>query len=346
MLFEHPSFEDHEKVIYAHDTVTDLRAIIAIHSTKAGPAAGGTRFYNYANSQYALTDVLRLSYGMTLKNIMAGLKIGGGKSVIIGDPKKINTPNLMASFGKAINDLAGQYYCAEDVGTSVADMEIVKQHTRFVAGLKSGAHASGDPSPFTALGVFSGIKASAKYKFGDDDLTGLKIGILGLGHVGYDLVDQLHRAGAKLYVADINSDILQKAKQMLGARIVDVNEIALMDLDIFAPCALGGIITQDVAKNTKAKIIAGAANNQLIGPKTAEILSQNNILYAPDFVINAGGIMNVEDEILGNYDRDKNLIKTKNIGNTLNQIYQQAEQEGLPTAVIAEKIALKRLAEL
>ncbi len=344
MLFENQAFDDHERVVFTSEQSTGLRAIIAIHSTKVGPAMGGVRFYPYANSEDALTDVLRLSQGMTLKNVMAGLPIGGGKSVIIGDPKTDKSPALLAAFGRAVNTLGGSYVCAEDVGTTTADMAQIHAATRHVAGLAKGSQASGDPSPLTARGVFFGIQAAVRHKLGLASLAGVRVAVLGLGNVGGRLCQMLNEAGAQLTVADIDPDKSARVSQHFGAQVLPVDNIICADVDVFAPCALGGVLNADTVRLLKAPIVAGAANNQLAEPSIGRALHKRRILYAPDFVINAGGIINAAGEMLGHHDAARVAQRVRGIADTLESVFAKADAENCATADIAVAMAQARLA--
>ena len=333
-VFNEINFDDHEQVVFASEPKSGLRAIIAVHNTNLGPAMGGCRMWSYATEDEAVRDVLRLSRGMTYKNAVAGLPIGGGKSVIIGNSKTDKTPALFEALGEALERLNGRYVTAEDVGTSPADMANVANKTRFVAGLGD----RGDPSPFTALGCFVGAQAAVKHHFKRDNFDGLTVALQGLGHVGYDYARRLHEAGAKLIVADIDQHSLQRAQAEFGAQVVDVNAIYDVDADIYAPCALGATLNPNTLSRLKAKIIAGGANNQLATPDIGEALRQKGVLYAPDFVINAGGIIKVCYEYL-NTPEDGMDAHVRQIGETLAEIFTRADAEGLPTSVIADRIA-------
>jgi leucine dehydrogenase len=293
--------------------------------------------WNYANEAQAVNDVLRLSRGMTYKNAVAGLPIGGGKSVIIGDPKKDKTPALFEALGEALERLGGRYVTAEDVGTSPADMAYVARKTKFVAGLG----ASGDPSPYTALGCFVGAQAAVKHHLKRDSLEGLVVALQGLGHVGYDYARQLRAAGAKLIVADIDQAALQRAHEELGAQIVSVDAIYDVEADIYAPCALGATLNPDTLARLKVKIVAGAANNQLATADIGDLLRKRDILYAPDFVINAGGIIKVCYEYLNKPEADVEA-HVRTIADTLTEVFQRADHEGVATSVVADRVAEKR----
>lgn len=333
-LFDLPDFDDHEQVVFCSDDANGLKAIIAVHSTKLGAAVGGCRMWDYASDEEALVDVLRLSKGMTYKNAMAGLSMGGGKSVIIGDAKAIKSEALFKSFGEALNGLNGRYLSAEDVNITTDDIAIANTVTPFVTGTEG---KSGNPAPFTALGTFLGIKASVKHRLKRDDLTGLKVAVQGLGSVGYYLCEHLHKAGAKLVVTDINQVALDKAATNFGATIVGLDEIYDQEVDIYAPCALGATINDETLARLKACIIAGCANNQLAENKHDQAVMERGILYAPDYVINAGGIINVSFE--NDYDIEKSTKKVEEIYDTLLDIFDKANAQNRPTGVIADEMA-------
>jgi leucine dehydrogenase len=336
-IFNELNFDDHEQVVFASEARSGLRAIIAVHNTHLGPAMGGCRMWNYANEAMAVNDVLRLSRGMTYKNAVAGLPIGGGKSVIIGNPKTDKTPALFEALGEAIERLGGRYIAAEDVGTSPDDMAHVATKTRHVAGLGS----KGDPSPYTALGCFIGAQAAVKHHFKRDTMDGLTVALQGLGHVGYDYARRLHAAGAKLVVSDIDGDALLRAQAEFGARIVDLDAIYDVEADIYAPCALGATLNGDTLARLKVGIVAGAANNQLANAGIDELLRQKGVLYAPDFVLNAGGIIKVCHEHLKQVDVDVD-VQIRAIGATLQDIFARAERDSLPTGVVADRVAEAR----
>lgn len=338
-FFDLADFDNHEQVVFCSDEETGLKAIIAVHSTKLGAAVGGCRMWDYVSDEEALVDVLRLSRGMTYKNAMAGLKMGGGKSVIIGDAKSIKSEALFKAFGNALNGLGGRYVSAEDVNITTADIAIANTVTPYVTGTEG---KSGNPAPFTALGTFLGIKAAVKHKFNTDDLTGLRVAIQGLGSVGYYLCEHLHKAGAKLVVTDLNEVALDKVATEFGADVVGLNEIYDEDVDIYAPCALGATINDGTIDRIKAKIIAGCANNQLAKPKHDYALVERGILYAPDYVINAGGIINVSFE--EDYCKTKATAKVEEIYHTLLDVFQKADAEGKPTGMVADEMAREIIA--
>ncbi|ABE55107.1 leucine dehydrogenase [Shewanella denitrificans OS217] len=339
-VFNHVSFDEHEQVVFCHDKESGLRAIIAIHNTNLGPAVGGCRMWNYASDDEALTDVLRLSRGMTYKNALAGLNMGGGKSVIIADPKTTEREALFRAFGRFIHTLGGKYYSAEDVGTTTADIMIAHQETPYMAGLEG---KSGDPSPFTAIGTFLGIKAAVKHQRGLDSLKGLKIAVQGVGHVGYYLCQHLHQEGAELIVTDIHQASLDKVASEFGASVVAPNDIYSQDVDVYAPCALGATINDHTIPQLKARIVAGCANNQLAEVRHGEKLKELGILYAPDYVINAGGIINVSFE--KDYDVHKSTTKVEQIYQTLLSIFERAEAENRTTGSVADEMAKAIIAQ-
>lgn len=343
-MFDHPSFDGHEGVHMFEDKASGLKAIIAVHSTALGPAAGGCRMWNYDTGEEALRDALRLSQGMSFKNAMAGLPLGGGKGVIWGNAKTDKSPALFEAFGRAIESLNGSYYTAEDVGISPKDMEIVATQTKYVAGLDQGDAASGDPSPITALGVYRGIKASAKRVFGTDDLSGRTIAVQGVGHVGGYLCDHLAEEGATLIITDIDEALLKDVSARTGAKIVATDEIYDQYVDIFSPNALGAVINPQTLPRLKAKIVAGGANNQLSIAEMDVALRDRGILYAPDYVINGGGIINVAAEISGAYSRNWVMGKLNVLIETLGEVLDEALSRNAPTNEVAEQIARTRIA--
>lgn len=339
MLFDLPDFDNHELVLFGRDAASGLSAIIAVHSTALGAACGGCRMWPYANDAEALTDVLRLSRGMSYKNAMAGLPLGGGKSVIIGDSRKDKSDALFHAFGRVIESLGGRYIAAEDVGISVADVMTMGKTTRHVAGLANGHAASGDPSPFTAYGVYLGIKAAVQHKLGTDSLKGVRIAVQGLGNVGSNLLRRLADDGAVLTVADIHADAVQRAVDQYGATAVAADRIHAADVDVYTPCALGAVLNSVSLPEVKAKIVAGGANNQLATASIGEDVRAAGILYAPDYVINGGGIINVSAEITNTYDRDSVLRQVERIPVTLAEIFRRADREARPTSEIADQMA-------
>jgi leucine dehydrogenase len=341
--FEMMEDKDHEEVVFFSDKKSGLRAIVAIHNTTLGPALGGCRMYPYQSHEDALKDVLRLSRGMTYKAAVAGLNLGGGKAVIIGDPKKDKNEILFRAFGRFVQGLGGRYITAEDVGTSVTDMEYTRMETKYVTGISRALGGSGDPSPVTALGTYRGMKACVEKVFGTQSLKGLRIAVQGLGHVGYYLVRHLHDEGAKLIVNDVDGERVKKVVNEFGAESVDGDKIYSVDADIFAPCAMGAIVNDDTIPKFKFKIIAGAANNQLMDEaKHGKMLIEKNIVYAPDYVINSGGLINVYNELEG-YNQEKALAQAKGIYDIVKSILELAEREQIPTYAASNKIAEDRI---
>jgi leucine dehydrogenase len=325
------------------DKATRLRAIVAIHDSRLGPALGGCRFIEYDTDQDALVDALRLARGMTYKAALAGLAHGGGKSVIIRPKQHFDRVALFRAFGRFIEDLRGHYITAEDSGTGLEDMEIVRTQTKHVTGVDPSHGGSGDPSPFTALGVRRGIEACVKFKLGKDDLRGIHVAVQGVGHVGYHLCKELHGAGAKLTVADVDKLKSERAQREFGAAIVDLTKVAEVDCDVFAPCALGAGLNDTTIPHLKAKIVAGAANNQLAEPRHGDDLYARGILYAPDYAINAGGLINVAQEVKG-YDPRLARDKTLKIYDTIYDICERSKKLGAPTYKVADIIVEEKLA--
>ncbi len=339
-LAGHAGYRDHEKVVALGDENTGLRGFIAIHDTTLGPALGGCRMWNYADEATALTDALRLSAGMTAKNALANLDYGGGKAVIIGDPRNAKTPDMFRALGLAIDSLGGRYITAEDVGVSAADMDFAAQTTAHVRG--TSAAGLGDPSPFTALGVFHGILAAVSERFGATGLAGLTVSVKGLGSVGFRLAERLSDAGARLIVSDVNHDAVKRAVKAFGAATVDAADAHGAAADIFAPCALGGDLNVGTIPEIRAAIVAGAANNQLAEAADADRLHRRGILYAPDFAINAGGVISVALGLPG-VSRRRVVDKVEAIGATLAAIFARARAENRTTAAIADQLVEERL---
>lgn len=340
---ERMEVEGHELVAYFYDKPTGLKAIIAVHSTKLGPGLGGCRVWPYENEASALEDVLRLSKGMTYKNAAMGLPLGGAKAVIIADPRKDKTPELFEAFGRAVKSLGGKYITAEDVGTDPEDLVAVRRVTEHVVGLPD---TSGDPSPVTAYGVFNGMKACLEYAFGTDDFNGRTVAVQGLGAVGMHLCQHLHEAGARLIVTDISQERIDEAKTKFGAEAVAPDDIYDVECDIFAPCALGAILNDETIPRLKAKIVAGSANNQLAEPRHGDALKDREILYAPDFIINGGGVINVFHELAPEgYDREKALARVALIRDQVAEAINLAVERNISTADAAVVLAEQRLAE-
>lgn len=341
-VFNQVEFDNHEQVVFCADEKSGLRAIIAVHSTKLGPAVGGCRMWNYVSDEAAVTDVLRLSKGMTYKNAVARLPFGGGKSVIIGDAKTIKSEELFRAFGRQLERLGGTYYSAEDVNITTGDVMIMHKETNYVLGLEG---KSGNPSPFTALGTFLGIKAAMQHKHGHQDLKGLKVSVQGLGAVAYGLCKYLHEAGAELFVTDINQASIDRVVTDFGATAVGVDEIYDLDVDVYAPCALGATVNDNTIPRIKAGIIAGCANNQLAESRHGDILRDKGVLYAPDYVINAGGIINVYYETKPEgYSSAASTKHVEGIYDTLIEIFKRADEENKSTHHIADELAREIIA--
>ncbi|MFZ6014643.1 MAG: Glu/Leu/Phe/Val dehydrogenase dimerization domain-containing protein [Bacteroidota bacterium] len=337
----------HEQVVFCHDEATGLKAIIAIHNTVLGPALGGTRMWNYASEQEAITDVLRLSRGMTFKAAISGLNLGGGKAVIIGDAKTMKTEAFLRRFGKFVNSLNGKYITAEDVNMKTSDMEYINMETQHVTGLPESMGGGGDPSPVTAYGVYLGMKATAKKVFGTDNLAGKKIGVQGVGQVGMHLVECLVKENAQVFVTDLFADKVKAIAQQFGVKAVGQDDIYDLDMDIYAPCALGATVNDETISRLKCSIIAGAANNQLKDEiKNGYMLMDRSIAYAPDFLINAGGLINVYNEHLGNYNRKRVFEHAEKIYDTCLNILNLAEQEKITSQEAAIKLCEKRIAAI
>ena len=330
---------EHEKVFFGRDAASGYRGIIAIHSTARGPAVGGTRVWNYANEDEALTDVLRLSRGMTYKNALAALPLGGGKAVIIGDNKTINRDEIFSAHGRFVEALGGDFITAEDVGTSPADMEIVRRETSHVAGLLSG---TGDPSPFTARGVFRAMQAAAKFAWNSEDLSGVTVALQGCGNVGYNLAKHLHAAGAKLILSDVDKQKTLRLVEEFNASVVETEEILGVSAEVFAPCALGGVINDQTIPRLRSQIVAGAANNQLLEDRHGEMLKERGILYVPDYAANAGGVFSGCVSLLG-WKSEYVSKKVDEIYNTVLNILELARAEEISTSKAADRIAESNL---
>jgi leucine dehydrogenase len=338
-VFSSMDFDDHEQVAFCRDAESGLKAIVAIHSTARGPALGGCRMWPYETEDDALTDALRLSRSMTYKSALAGLPYGGGKAVIIADPAYDKSEALWLAFGRFVDSLGGQYITAEDVGTRPADLEIVRRATRHVAGIREGG--AGDPSPATAAGVFAGIRVAAAARLGRDDLKGVRVAVQGLGNVGFALSRRLAEAGAVLHVSVFDELAVKKAVRGLGATAADPDEIHALDVDIFAPCALGSVINDKTIGEIRASIVAGSANNQLAEPHHGEELWQRGILYAPDYVINAGGVIWISHEG-PKFDADAAMVHVARIGDVLGEIFALARNEDVLPETAADRIAEQR----
>lgn len=341
-VFDYLEEHDYEQLVYIQDKATGLKAIICIHDTTLGPALGGTRFWDYETEEEAVIDAIRLARGMTYKNAAAGLNIGGGKAVIIGNPNEIKTEALLRTFGRYVEGLNGRYITAQDMNMTPEDLAIVHGETDHVVGLEG---KSGNPSPVTALGVFRGILAAAKEAYGTDDLKGKKVAVQGLGAVGYGVAQYLYEAGAELYVTDIVGEVVEKAVKELKATAVGLDDIYSVDCDIFAPCAMGAIINDDTIDQLKCKIVAGSANNQLKEERHGELLEEKGIIYVPDFVINAGGVINVFEELQG-YNKERAMRRASAIYESVTRIFEIAKEENISNSHAADKLAEERIAAI
>ena len=345
-VFQQDDFDGHEQVAFFKDDDTGLRAIIAVHNTNLGPALGGVRMWPYASDSDAVRDVLRLSRGMTYKSALAGLPFGGGKSVIIGDPHEDKTDALMRAMGRCVDKLAGRYIAAEDSGTNVDDLRHMASQTAHVVGIVNknttgGELRSGDPSPTTARGVFVGLQAAVRHKFGRDDLDGIKVAVQGVGNVGLRLVQYLHDAGARCWISDTHRERVERAADEMGAMPVATADIIGLDVDVFAPCALGAVLNSGSIPALRARVVAGAANNQLQHGTHGAALLREGVLYAPDYVINAGGVIDVAFEHTG-YDLEKVVTKVEGIAASLTEIFQRSDAEGRATSDVADTLARER----
>lgn len=345
MIFETLDTFGHEQVVFCHNKDAGLKAIIAIHNTVLGPALGGTRMWPYASEAEALNDVLRLSRGMTYKNAVAGLNLGGGKAVIIGDPSKDKSEALFRAFGRFVNTLSGRYITAEDVGIDVNDMEYVFRETEFVTGVHQVHGGSGDPSPFTAFGTLQGLMAALNHQYGNEEVGKRSFAVQGLGHVGMEFVKLLREQGAKVFVTDIHKDRVQSAVDEHGCTAVGLDEIYDVDADVYSPCALGGTLNTKTIDRIKAKIICGAANNQLADDSIGDELARRGVLYAPDYAVNAGGVMNVSLEIDG-YNRERAMRMMRTIYYNVGRIFQIAKRDGIPSYKAADRMAEERISAI
>ncbi|WP_326564952.1 Glu/Leu/Phe/Val dehydrogenase dimerization domain-containing protein [Amycolatopsis rhabdoformis] len=337
----------HEQVVYCHDEASGLKAIIGIYSTALGPALGGTRFYPYATEDAALDDVLALSKGMAYKNALAGLDLGGGKAVILGDPAKVKSEALLRAYGRFVQSLGGRYITACDVGTYVQDMDVVARETRFVTGRSPEDGGAGDSSVLTAYGVYQGMRASADHVWGVPELAGRRVGVAGVGKVGHILVGHLVEAGAQVVITDVSALAVSRTQAAYpGVEVVsDVDALIGTDLDVFAPCALGGVLTDETVARLQARIVCGAANNQLAHPGVDKLLADRDILFAPDYLVNAGGVIQVDDERHG-FDFARAQRKTTAIFDTTKAVYALARADGVPPAAAADRLAERRMADV
>jgi leucine dehydrogenase len=345
MIFETVSQTGHEQIVFCHNKDAGLKAIIAIHNSVLGPALGGLRMWPYKSEEEALNDVLRLSRGMTYKNAVAGLNLGGGKAVIIGDPGKDKSEALFRAFGRFVNSLNGRYITAEDVGIDVNDMEWVFRETEFVTGVHQVHGGSGDPSPFTAFGTLQGLMAALAKKHGDEEVGKYSYAVQGAGHVGMEFIKLLREQNAKVFVTDINKDLVQRAVDEYGCTAVGTDEIYDVDADVYSPCALGGTLNDTTIDRIKAKIVCGAANNQLATDAIGDELMKRGVLYAPDYAVNAGGVMNVSLEIDG-YNRERAMRMMRTIYHNVGRIFQIAERDGIPTYKAADRMAEERISAI
>ncbi len=344
-IFDYLQRYDYEQLVFCQDENSGLKAIIAIHDTTLGPALGGTRMWTYQSESEAIIDALRLARGMTYKAAASGLNLGGGKAVIIGDPKKAKSEALFRSFGRYIQGLNGRYITAEDVGTTVADMDLIHLETNYVTGVSPAFGSSGNPSPVTAYGVFRGMKAAAKVAFGSDNLSGKVVAVQGVGNVAYNLCRHLHEEGAHLIVTDINQENVARAVADFGAKAVGVNEIFQVGCDIFSPCALGAVMNDETIPLIKAKVIAGAANNQLKEERHGDQIHTMGLIYAPDYVINAGGLINVADELEG-YNRERALKKVETIYDNILKVFDISARDNIPSYQAADRMAEERISSM
>jgi len=342
VMWDLPDFDDHEAVHFFHDAETGLSAIIALHSTHLGPGAGGTRFWHYENRETAVTDALRLSRGMSFKNAMAGLPLGGGKAVILADRNRTKTPEMLAAFGRMIESLGGRYVTAEDVGITAADMVALTKETKYVSGLpvSNSGEAGGDPGPFTAMGVYLGVKAAVAYKLGRDTMKDVHVAIQGVGSVGGGLARLLAKDGAKLSIADINKEHASALAEEIGATVVGLDEVMRIEADVFSPNALGAILDKVSIAHLNVPIVAGGANNQLATPEDGQRIFDRNILFAPDYVINSGGIISVGLEYLGEGDVQEVNRRVGMIPQRLTEIWEQSAAQKLPDSDVADNMAM------
>lgn len=346
-VFAKASQFGHEQVVHCYDKATGLKALIAIHDTSLGPALGGTRMWNYATEQEALTDVLRLSRGMSFKASISGLNLGGGKAVLIGDAKTMKTEAYLRRFGKFIEGLNGRYITAEDVNMKTSDMEFIGMETKYVTGLPESMGGGGDPSPVTAYGTYLGMKATAKKVFGSDDLSGKKIGVQGVGQVGTYLVEYLVKENTKVTITDLSQEKVMEVAKRFGLDTVDQDKIYDLDMDIYSPCALGATLNDDTIPRLKCAMVAGGANNQLKDElKHGYMIQDRGITYAPDFLINAGGLINVGNEFYGNYNRERVFHQTEKIYEICLHILNLAESEKITSQEAAMQVAQKRINEV
>jgi len=345
MIFQSIATSGHEQVVFCQNADAGLKAIIAVHNTVLGPALGGLRMWPYKSEAEALNDVLRLSRGMTYKAAVSGLNLGGGKAVIWGDPATDKSEALFRAFGRFVSSLNGRYITAEDVGIDVNDMEWVLKETEYVTGVHQVHGGSGDPSPFTAYGTLQGLMAALNHKFGNEEVGKYSYAVQGVGHVGMEFVRLLREQGAKMFVTDINRELVQRAVDDFGAEAVDLDQIYDVPADVYSPCALGGTVNSSTLPRLKCKVICGAANNQLANDEIGDEVESRGILYAPDYAVNAGGLMNVSLEIDG-YNRERAMRMMRTIYHNLGKIFQIAKRDGIPTYKAADRMAEERIAAI
>ena len=346
-LFDEMNAHEHEQVVFCSDPSTGLKAIIALHNTVLGPGMGGTRMWNYATEQEAVRDVLRLSRGMTFKNAIAGLNIGGGKAVIMGDVRQLKDEAFMRRFGRFVDSLGGRYWTAEDMNMTTRDMEYIRMETPYVAGLPESMGGSGDPSPVTAYGVYMGMKAAAKEAYGSDSLVGKKVVVQGTGHVGSHLVDYLIKEGAKVGISDIFEEKVAQITKKHKVEVIASEDIYHADMDIYAPCAMGATLNDETISDLRCAVVAGGANNQLDQEdKNGEMLRERGIIYAPDFLINSGGITNVYYEQQGNHNRDRVMAQTERIYDVCLDVIGYAEKNQVTTHKAALDLAVRRIEKI
>ena len=344
-VFERVNGDAHEQIVFCYDRSTGLRAIVAIHSTKLGPSLGGTRFYPYPDEDAALEDVLRLSKGMTYKSAAAGLDLGGGKAVIIGDPNQVKTEALLRAYGRFVDGLGGRYITAEDVGTTQPDMDVIRRETRHVTGVSRSLGGSGDPSEATAYGVLHALKATARHLWGEASLADRHVTVTGVGKVGYALCRHLVEERAHVTVADVNDAAVERAVRDFGAEPTDVDKSHATECDIWSPCAMGGALNRTTIPELRCSAVVGAANNQLADPGCVDLLAEAGVLYAPDYIVNAGGVINVSEELRG-YHRERAYGQVRRIFDTTATVLQTAEAEGISTAEAADHVAERRIEQL
>ncbi|MGQ9604167.1 MAG: Leu/Phe/Val dehydrogenase [bacterium] len=341
-IFERLRIDSHEQLIFFREQFSGLRAIIAIHDATLGPAIGGVRMLKYVSEDQAVEDVLRLSHAMTLKAAGAGVNFGGGQAVIIGDPRKDRSEALFRGLGRFIEGLGGRFIAAEDVGTTYEDMDYIRMETRYVVGIPSSRGGSGDPSPMCAYGVIRGIEACQEFRTGSESLKGVKVAVQGVGKVGSVVVKMLIDRGARVFIADVDTQAVERTRSQYDIEVVSPDEIYSLDCDIFCPCALGGVINDRTIELLRCKIVAGAANNQLDRSRHGDLLDQKGIIYAPDYIINAGGLINVVDELSG-YDQARAMRKTSAIRDVLLNILERSRSQKVPTWRAAEQLVMERI---